>query len=172
LGAPVTYTDHFAHADDVVSHLNTLVPGLPDPLLRAKYAGFAAVAAVTVYELAIKDVFIDFSRKKHKVFGEFTQVYFSRLNGRIKLRMLKEDHVRRFGSRYEKRFKRLLETENKTFLRTHRRELSSAYNNLIVWRHDFAHQGIISSSATYGEVVQAYEDGKKVIHCLASTMVR
>ena len=50
------YLDHFQHADDVVTHLNSVVPTIPDPLLRAKYVGFVSVAAVTVYELAIKEI--------------------------------------------------------------------------------------------------------------------
>ena len=54
----------------------------------------------------------------------------------------------------------------------HRRDIRSAYGNLITWRNDFAHEGRVNSTATYAEVVQSYEDGKEVIRCLAETMHR
>lgn len=61
------YVDHFQHADNVVEHLNGIVPTIADPLLQAKYLGFVSVVAVTVYELAIKTIFIEFAQHKHKV---------------------------------------------------------------------------------------------------------
>jgi hypothetical protein len=166
------YTTHFRHADDVVAHLNSVVPSLPDPLLRVKYVGFVTVAAVTVYEMAIKEIFLDFSRKKHKVLGQFTESYFNRINGRIKISVIQDDYVAKFGKRYVDKFRIQLDTEAKRHMATHKRDLKSAYANLIVWRNDFAHEGRLTANATYQEVVTAYEDGKLVIQCLAKAMVR
>jgi hypothetical protein len=168
----MSYTDQFRHADDVVAHLNGVVPGLPDPLLRVKYVGFVTVAAVTVYEMAIKNIFIEFARKKHKVLGQFTESYFDRINGRIKVSVIQDDYVARFGNKYVDRFRVRLATEASQHLATHRRDLKSNYANLILWRNDFAHQGRLAANATYPEVVTAYEDGKLVIKCLAEAMVR
>ena len=55
------YKTRFSHADVVIKHLNTaVIPGVRDhPLLEQKYAGIVSVLAVTVYELAIKDIFSD-----------------------------------------------------------------------------------------------------------------
>ena len=69
------YSSHFQHADDVVAHLKGFVPLLADPLLKAKYAGFVSVAAVTVYEMAIKEIFICFARRKHKVLGGISKTF-------------------------------------------------------------------------------------------------
>ncbi|MEM7207573.1 MAG: HEPN domain-containing protein [Pseudomonadota bacterium] len=168
----MAYASHFKHADDIVHHLNTVVPVLTDPLLQAKYVGFVAVASITVYELAVKDIFIEFSAKKNRVFGSFTESYFRRINGRIRIKTIKDDYVKRFGDKYLQRFERRLTKEKNTYLRQHRRDIVSSYSNLIVWRNDFAHSGVFSTSATYGEVVQSYEDGKEVIHCLAGVMNR
>lgn len=168
----MAYDTHFKHADDVVAHLNGVVPPLPDPLLRVKYVGFVAVAAVTVYELAIKDIFIAFARKKHKVLGTFTESYFDRINGRIKISVIQDEYIARFGKNYVDRFKIRLNQAAKTHMTTHRRDLRNAYANLIVWRNDFAHEGRINANATYAEVVTAYEDGKEVIRCLSESMVR
>lgn len=168
----MSYSDNFTHADDVVSHLNTVVPSLTDPLLQAKYVGFVAIAAVTVYELALKEIFIDFGTKKHRALGSFTESFFARINGRIKIKTLKEDYILPFGERYRKRFERKLKQRSDAYLLSNRRDIASSYGNIITWRNDFAHEGIIRTTATYSEVVQAYKDGKEIIHCLAETMTR
>ena len=166
------YCDHFQHADDVVKHLNGVVPGIggSDPLLAAKYAGFVAVAGVTVYELAIREIFTEFARKKHKVFGRFVGGYFNRINGRIRLEVVQKEYIAKFGSVYQERFKKKIEKKSQECLVATRRDIRSAYGNLIVWRNQFADKGQMNS--TYGEAVQAYEDGKNVVHCLADCMKR
>jgi len=166
------YSFHFKHADDVVAHLNRLVPSLTDPFLKSKYAGFVSVAAVTVYEMAIKEIFICFARKKHKVLGNFTESYFDRINGRIKLKVLKDDYIPRFGKKYKDRFCKHLDQRVREYLIANGRDITTSYGNLIVWRNAFAHQGSVPSSVTFEEVVQAYKDGKEVIHCLAKCMTR
>jgi hypothetical protein len=166
------YQVHFKHADDVIAHLNSLMPTITDPLLKLKYIGFTTVAAVTVYELAIKDIFIQFANKKHKVLGNFTSSYFDRINGRIKTKVIREDYLEKFGTKYITQFDKKLKTTSEAYLHLHRRDIRSAYANLIVWRNDFAHEGKINATATFAEVVQSYEDGKEVIRCLYEAMVR
>ncbi len=167
----MSYSDHFKHADDVIAHLQTIVPGV-DPVLRSKYLGFITVAAVTVYELSIKEIFIDFAAKKHTVFGVYTFSYFDRINGRIKIAHLKDDYIKRFGEKYILRFNRKITLGVSKGLRERGRDIRNSYGNLITWRHDFAHAGAFPTYATLAEVVEAYEDGKEVIRCLAETMVR
>lgn len=100
------YHDHFKIADDLILHLDSFVETINDPFISSRYVGFVAVSAVTVYELAIKDIFTDFASAKHKVLGNFTLLYFERLNGRIKLQELKNDYVKRFGQKYVVRFQK------------------------------------------------------------------
>lgn len=168
----MAYMDHFRHADDVVAHLNTIVPVLYDPLLKTKYTGFVTVAAVTVYELAIKEIFCEFGRRKHKVLGKFTESHFDRIHGRVSLDAIRKDYCARFGDVYADRFKSHLDAAAKKHLANYRRDLRSAYSNLILWRNSFAHEGQVPATATYAEAVQSYEDGKFVIHALAASMVR
>src|SRR5436305_1255538 len=127
----MSYTAHFAHADAIVAHLNGLVPTLGDPLLESKYVGFITVAAVTVYELAIKEIFIEFAKKKHKVLGNFTERFFERLNGRIKTKELRENYLKNFGDQYVLRFDKQLEKEAKAYLKLHKRDIRSSYGNVI-----------------------------------------
>jgi len=168
----MSYDSHFRHADDVVTHLSGLMPTITDPLLRAKYVGFVAVVAVTVYELALKDIFINFGHSKHKVLGNFTEKHFSRINGRIKINIIKDDYISRFGDKYIKSFNKNLEARTVEYFRSERRDIKSSYSNIITWRNDFAHEGNINSTTTFEEVVNAYNDGKEVLHCLARSMKR
>lgn len=168
----MAYSANFQHADDIVANLNTFVPALPDPLLKVKYIGFVAVASVTVYEMAIKSIFIDFANKKHKVLGNFAESIFDRINGRIKITEIRDVYIIRFGEIYQKRFDKKVEQCTENYLRTQGRDVKSSYTNVINWRNDFAHEGRINTNATYADVVQAYQDGKEIIRCLAEAMVR
>ncbi|MEJ2630877.1 MAG: HEPN domain-containing protein [Acidihalobacter sp.] len=168
----MAYQDHFSHADDVITSLQAYVPTITDPLMQIKFIGFVAVSAVTVYEQAIKSIFIEFGEAKNKVFGKYVESHFERINGRIKYQIIKDEYVPQFGDKYKKRFKRNMERRSKVFLATQGRDVRSSYGNIIIWRNDFAHEGRINTTATFAEVVTAYEDGKEIIHCLAETMRR
>lgn len=168
----MTYLKHFQHADDIIAHLNTIMPTVNDPLLKAKYVGFVAVAAVTVYELAVKEIFIKFAQEKHKVLGTFTESYFNRINGKISLSIIKSDYIKRFGPKYLLRFDKKLNSAATVYLHTNKRDIKNSYSNLITWRNDFAHEGKINAFSTYIEVTQAYQDGKEIIKCIADTMKR
>ena len=156
----------------MIAHLDTVMRGVTDPLISSHYVGFVAVAAVTVYELAIKDIFVEFSQKKHKVFGAYARSTFDRMNGRIKLSALRGEHIAKFGQRYKDRFDGKLELAEKVSLKANGTSLKSSYENVIVWRHSFAHAGVVPASATYNDVTSAYQNGKGVIDCLAQTMTR
>jgi len=168
----MAYTDHFKLADDMIAHLNGVMTGISDPFIASRYIGFVAVASVTVYELAIKEIFIDFGEKKHSVLGEFTRKHFERINGRIKTDVIRTEYIACFGNKYVQRFKKRLDAAEKNSLRQQGVSLLSCYSNVITWRNQFAHEGNIPSTVTYPEITKAYETGKEVIKCLAETMKR
>lgn len=168
----MAYDQHFKHADDIIAHLNIIVPGIQDNLLKAKYVGFVAVASVTVYEIAIKEIFISFARNKHKVLGTYAESHFNRINGKIAIKVIKDDYIKRFGQKYLDKFDEKLNKIARDYFSANGRDIKNSYSNLITWRNDFAHAGNINATATYQEAVQAYADGKEVIRCLAETMVR
>ena len=167
----MAYYDHFTLADDVINHLDSLISNA-DSFIASKYVGFVSISAVTVYELAIKEIFIEFGKKKHKVLGNFTSSFFIRINGRIKTRTIQNEYIKRFGDKYVKRFKTKKEKAEKKSLREDRISILSSYSNIIEWRNQFAHEGKVPIYVTYAEVKQSYSAGKKLIDCLAETMVR
>jgi RiboL-PSP-HEPN len=104
--------------------------------------------------------------------GEVTRSRFSRLNGKIKLDELKKDHIKMFGIKYLNQFTKNLEKTESDYLATYNISPKSAYNNVIVWRHQFVHEGTLPSTTNYAEIKDQYTAGKEVIHCLFKSMVR
>jgi len=168
----MAYCDHFKLADDMIDHLDNVIGGIKDPFITSRYVGFVAVAAVTVYELAIKEIFYEFARRKHKVFGNFVDKHFDRINGRIKLSIIREDYLPHFGDKYLQRFESKIKKAEEKSIRARKGSIKTAYGNIITWRNDFAHEGKIPSTATYHEVTKAYHTGKAIIDCLAEIMRR
>ena len=167
----MAYSDHFKLADDLISHLDQANP-TSDPFISSRYVGFVVVAAVTVYELAIKEIFISFAEKKHKVFGNFTSNYFNRINGRIRRNDIEDRYIKRFGEKYLNRFKTKIDAIEEDANKQNKGSVLSSYGNIITWRNQFAHEGNMPSTPTYNEVKKSYILGKELINCLAETMVR
>ena len=168
----MAYTSHFDIADYMINHLDSIVGSNSDDFMSSRYIGFVSVSAVTVYELALKEIFIEFAKKKHNVFGIYAKSHFDRINGRIKTSQIKDDYVKKFGNRYLKKYQCKIKETEELFLRSHRKSVLNSYNNLITWRNDFAHEGHIPNTVTFNEVVSSYTLGKEVIRCVAETMTR
>lgn len=168
----MSYQARFTLVEDYLIHLDGLMGGIADPFIQSRYLGFVVISAVTAYELAVKDIFYAFADKKHIVLGEVTRAKFEQLNGRIKLKSLKDEHAAMFGRKYSDRFGRLVDNSEKIHLKAGNGSVKSSYGNVIAWRHNFVHQGAAPNTTTYDEVKRAYFSGKEVIHCLNTAMVR
>jgi hypothetical protein len=161
---------HFKLADDIITHLNTVVRSIPDPFIGSRYTGLVSIAAVTVYELCIKEIFCEFSQKKDKAFGIFVENYFKRISGRIKYQIICEDYLKKFGDKYYKKFKERSNSAEEICLRDYGNSIFNSYNNIIEWRNQFAHEGTIPTTATYEEVTKSYEIGKNIVIILKEIM--
>lgn len=166
------YSDRFALADDYIAHLDGMMASIADPFIQSRYLGFIAISAVTVYELAIKDIFISFAEKKHTVLGNTTRSKFDKINGRIQLKSLRTEHISPFGEKYVKRFNRKLEERESKNLKSGSGSIKAAYGNIVSWRHIFVHSGEAPTTTTYEEVKRAYQVGTGVLHVLNDTMYR
>jgi len=168
----MAYSDHFKLTDDLILHLDPILAESSDSFIESRYTGFLAVSGVTVLELALKNIFCDFAAAKHPVLGNFCSQYFYRINGRIGLKLIKDDYLAKFGSKYQQRFENRVEKLERQHLRTAGTSIKASYGNLITWRNSFAHEGIVPVNASYQEVKRAYDCGKEVMHCLAGCMRR
>src|SRR5687767_6055186 len=113
----MVYSDHFAIADDFIVHLDGIMVEIGDPFLQGRYLGFVSLSAVTVFELAIKDVLLKFAEKKHTVLGNMARAKLDQINGRIKLPNLRNEFIRPFGEKYLERFNRNLNSSELRSLR-------------------------------------------------------
>ncbi len=164
------YTDRFISTDNLITNLSPNIATITNSAILASYAGFLSVSSITVYELAIKDIFSDFATRKHLVFGHFVEKYLSKINGRIQIKDLKSGQVKAFGNKYLQKFEISLNNKETIFLASHGRSLKSSYGNLITCRHEFVHQG--NPTLTVAEVIDNYNLGKEVIHSLFDSMKR
>lgn len=167
----MSYQKRFNSVDLLIVQLVPLSsqPGV-DPLVLSSMAGIVAVEAVTAYELAIKDIFEDFSNRKHKVFGCFVKTTYSRLNGRITYREIKDNMVKSYGEKYLKRFVSKKNLKTQTVFATDHVDLVQTYDSLILGRHTFVHSGNLTM--TLAEAIRNYKIGKQLIIALDETMRR
>ncbi len=168
----MAYTDRFVSLDGLVEHLDTIVPLMRDHFLISHYVGFLNVSIVTVWELSVKDIFLSFAAKKHRSFGTYCGNVLEKMNGRISVKDLKDQHIRRFGEKYLNRFTKLLEVEDRHSLGEAGISIKAAYGNVIVWRNSFAHEGVLPVNASYAETRKGYEAGKVLLACLSKSMTR
>ena len=166
----MAYADRFIATDNLIIHLKTAIGTITDPAIQANYAGFLSVSSVTVYELAIKDIFFEFASKKNKVFGAFVEKRFRQLNGRIKISDLKGEHIKPFGDKYLKKFENILQAKESHFFSTLKISIPTDYGNLITCRHKYVHGGY--PTLTMNEVINCYNSGKEILHCLDDSMKR
>jgi hypothetical protein len=168
----MAYADHFTTADDFIHHLDGLMTDLGDPFIQGRYLGFVALSAVTVFELSVKEVLVNFAEKKHVVLGNLARSKMEQINGRIKLPNLRKEFVKPFGDKYLDRFDRNLDRIELDSLRNGRGSVTASYSNIIQWRHAFVHRGVSPETTTFAEMKTAYGLAKEVVHCLNSSMVR
>ena len=168
----MSFEDRFVLADDYLAHVDAVMGGLGDDFIKSRYLGFLAVSAVTAYELAIKDIIYRFADAKHRALGELARSRFERLNGQIRIRDLEERHIISFGIKYSDRFKREIKMVEQESLKNRLGSVKSSYGNLILWRHEFVHQGRWPNTATYLDLKNAYQQGKAVIRCVDRSMIR
>lgn len=166
----MAYTSRFGSVDLLINQLQLLVQPDTDPLVLSSWAGLVAVKAVTAYELAIKDIFEDFARGKHKVFGTFVKSTYSRLNGRILYKDVKDGLVQPYGDKYSKKLVQKKDSKTSEVLASDGVDLVNTYNNLIQCRHQLVHSGTFNLA--FHEAVRSYRIGKKLIEVFDETMKR
>lgn len=163
------YRNRFGAVDLLIKQLLPFDQPGTDQMVLSSMAGIIAVEAVTAYELAIKDIFEEFAKKKNKVFGVFVKASYERINGRIKYNDIKQS-VKQFGDKYKNRLVAKMTLKTKEVLRKKGVDLVSKYDNLIEGRHQFVHKGGLT--LTLSEAVDNYEIGKYLIAVLDETMKR
>lgn len=167
----MSYQDHFRLVDDVSNHLDTTVIAA-DAFLQSRYVGFYAVAAAAVLELALKEIVINFGGANHPLFGKYLTSRYERINGRIKLSDISNEHLKPFGKAFQKRFSRLLKRVDGYCIKRNGYSIKLSYESLFVCRHQFVHEGSVPVDTGYVDIKRGFAAGKIVMGCLAKTLSR
>lgn len=154
---------HFKKIDELILEINTLVPSGPYRTVqfRADLAGLLVVAMAATYETCVKEILYEHANKKHSSFGEFALRNYKKLNSRVQVRDLR-NYCDTFNPHIKDRFKLLLSERKSKLLERTGRNIESAYEQILSWRHDFAHAGI--RQTTIEEAANTHRLGKRVIY--------
>jgi hypothetical protein len=159
----MSYKEKFSPTDEFIGAFDSIMNKINiGEETISKFTGALSVSAVTSFELAIKEILIEYASNKHPDFGNFVQQYLCRLNGRIKLRDLKEE-IKKYKPALAEDFEKELINIEKSHI-----GIRSAYQNLIENRHTYVHGNHIN--LTYEECKTDYISSKLIIEALAKVM--
>ncbi|HEV7660906.1 MAG TPA: HEPN domain-containing protein [Allosphingosinicella sp.] len=152
----------FGRIDTLDGEIATFVPVATKAIqFRADLAGLLVVAIAASYESCVKETLISYAARHHLEFAVFAQNQFQKLNSRINLSDLFR-YARNFGNPIHKKFSEVLnERKAKILLRTGK-DFSKAYEQILSWRHDFAHTG--SRNTTIEEAMATHRLAKRVLY--------
>lgn len=165
----MTYSKHFQLVDDVSTHFDAAVTA-SDAFLQSRYVGFYSVAAAAVLELALKELIVGFARDHHPLFGDYVASRYERINGRLSLTKIRDDHLKPFGSKFQDVFSALLEDADQACIAASKFSVKHSYNALLTCRHKFSHEGSVPETTSYGDIKRGFISGKVVMDCLAKTL--
>jgi len=164
------YKEHLEWARKLTTDVLGFAPP-PSPAtdsFRADLAGLLCTAYIAALECCIKAIFTSFSREIHAVLGNVAEYHFERLSSKIHIDTIRKVYAGQFGEFYRLKFQELLDNKESEFLTRSGRSLREAYNNLLTWRHAFAHEG--KKLATLDDVVSVLSLCEMVIYTLDDCM--
>jgi hypothetical protein len=159
---------HLAKIDNLIAEINVMVPpslGYSSVKFRADLAGMLVVVMTATYENCVKEILSDFAYRKNKEFGEFARKIFNKINAKIKVSDLYK-YCGLFDVSIQKRFKDELKIKKDYFLKRAGINIEMSYDQIISWRHDFAHAW--ACNVTIEDAAQAHRIGKRIIYIFDS----
>jgi uncharacterized protein with HEPN domain len=161
----------FNNTDFFIEQIDINVKNTVDTQIKNRYIGFIAVTAITGYETAVRQIITDFAKSNHEILWNYVTSHLERLNAGISEEAIQERYLKRFGRKYSEAFKSNIQVANNGVMKTERNSNpSAAYRNLIQWRNQFVHTGIIPNTPTFEEAIKAYSLGKYIIVALEETL--
>lgn len=140
----------------VIDILKPVHDSTSDLWLKSRLAGLVTVEAVSSFELAIKQLLIEFCKSRDNVFGSFAERRFQKLNGRIKISDIKGEYLTPLGGSYAAKFEMKLTEASASARAANRDDPALRYQALLQNRHSFVHTG--SLTITFDESVEYFRD--------------
>lgn len=127
---------------------------------RADLAGLFVVAVAAMYESCVKESIVTYAAQHSARFESFAQRSFAKLNSRIRLSDLKR-YARNLGDDLGDSFDDALRYRKNKFLRISGINIIEKYDQVLGWRHDFAHAG--RRNTTLEEAIKTHRAARHVV---------
>lgn len=148
--------------EDLAREIENFVPvDSKNVQFRADLAGLLVVAIVASYESCVKETLTNFASRHHEKFGIFAQNHFKKLNSRISLSDL-SGYASTFDSSVHSKYGQLLKSRKERIDKKIGKNITSAYTQILSWRHDFAHAG--TRNTTVEEALAMHTLAKRVLY--------
>lgn len=164
--AKPTFVSYLEKVEELASNVVRNAPQ-PNPAIdsyRADLAGFLSVAYAAAFEECVKEIVKTFAKRQHILLHRVIEKKFDRINGKIKIEVIRDDYLQQFGEEYSAKFKKIISRIDEEELRKVGASPVSSYANIISWRHAFAHA--LERQTTIDEVQKAYPLAKRIVHAL------
>ena len=152
---------HFVKIDDFIGEINDLVPisNYKTIQFRSDLAGLSVVAMAATYETCVKETLYDFANRHYVAFRNFFLRNFNKINSRIQVSDLKK-YCETFDPIVCTYFKEELKQRKNLLLQRVGRNIKSSYEQILSWRHNFAHAGI--RNTTIEEAATTHRFAKRI----------
>lgn len=127
---------------------------------RADLAGLLVVTIVASYESCVKETLISFSSKQNLKFSEYVVRKYDKLNSKIALRDLCK-YCNDFEPSARTRFNENRNKRKNRISNALGQDVEKKYEQLLDWRHDFAHKAI--RNTTIEEAMEFHRYAKHIL---------
>ncbi len=155
---------HFSKVDDLINEINSLVPpesSYRTVQFRADLAGLLVVAISATYETCVKEILYEYANNQHEAFGSYARRSYGKINSRIAVKDLKK-YCDIFDPLVKGRFLTRLSARKKAILDRTGKNIETAYEQILDWRHEFAHAG--NRNTTIEEATKTHQYAKRIIY--------
>lgn len=158
---------HFGRIELLIQEIVQFVPtnSIGAGTFRADLAGLLVVTMAASYKSCVKDTIIGHAGRHHAAFGSFASNNFRKLNSRISVNDL-VSYAKLFDEDIANHFKDMLKDRKKRLSDRVGSNIEKSYEQILSWRHDFAHAGI--RNTTIEEAAATHRAAKRVLYCFDS----
>jgi hypothetical protein len=149
--------------ESLAAEIEQFVPNDPKSVqFRADLAGLLVVAIASSYETCVKETLTAYAGRHHSQFAIFTQNHFEKLNSKVAVSDLYK-YASTFDNAVHFEFGQLIKRRKGAIYKRIGKDFVASYNQILKWRHDFAHAGI--RNTTVEEALATHRLAKRVLYC-------
>lgn len=161
---------HFGRIDSMISEITKFVPSdaIGAGEFRADLAGLLVVTMAATYESCVKETLVNYAHRHHIAFGNYAANNYAKLNSRVSPKDL-FGYTKMFDNAINVRFKDVFRKRKTEILTRTGRDIEKSYEQVLSWRHDFAHAGL--RNTTVEEAATTHKFAKRVLYCFEEAFV-